>query len=113
VSRFKSNRFVAAFRGLAGVLAGALFLFELVASNGQFHQALHHNGQSASNGCVLCLFANGHVDLPPLMPVFTAPALSSFDSALRVETTVLVDFSYLGSPSRAPPALASFPSVVA
>jgi hypothetical protein len=113
VSRFKINRFVAASRGLAGVLAGALLLCELLATNGQFHQALHHGGKAVSNSCILCLFANGHVDLPPLMPVVTAHVLSSFDSALRMETIVLVDFSYLSSPSRAPPALASLPSVVA
>ena len=113
MTRFKVNRFVAAARVLAGALAAALLLFELLAANGGFHQALHHGGKAASDSCFLCLFVKGHVDLPQSVPVVTASVRSSFDPAPRMESIAMMDFTYLASPSRAPPALASLLSVVA
>jgi hypothetical protein len=113
VLRFKDNWFLAAARVLAGALAGALLLFELVAANGELHQALHHGGKAASDSCVLCLFAKGHVDSPEAAPVVTVSIRSSFDAAPRMESIAMVDFTYLASPSRAPPALPLLFSVVA
>ena len=113
LSRFKINWFVAAVRGLAGVLAGAILLFELLSTNGQFHQALHPGGKAASNICVVCLFAKGQVDSPQVIPAVSACVWSWFDPAPRMESAPLVDFAYLVSPSRAPPAFVSLSPVVA
>jgi hypothetical protein len=107
VLRFRFKRFDAALRGVAGLLAAALLLFSLLATDEEFHQALHGSGKGASNGCLLCVFAKGHADLPQSAPVFTAAVLSAFNAALLMESIALVDFTYLASPSRAPPALAS------
>ena len=112
LSRFTVNRFIAA-RALACVLAGALLVFELLAADSGFHQALHHSGKAASNSCALCVFAKGHVDVPQSVPVVTASVRSAFDPAPLLESIGLVDFTYLARPSRAPPALASLLSVVA
>jgi hypothetical protein len=100
---FKVNRSVAA-RALAGVLAAMLLLFELVGSSGRFHQALHCNGNQASNTCIICLFAKGHLDAPPSVPIASPPVQTVFDSAPRIEYIILVDARYVLSPPRAPPA---------
>ena len=113
LSRFKINWFVAVVRGLAGVMALALLLFELLSTNRRFHQVLHPGGKAASNSCVVCLFAKGQVDSPQLAPVATAAVWSLFNPAPRMESAALVDFAYLVSPSRAPPALASLSQAVA
>jgi len=114
LSDSKVNRFVAAAtRGLAGVLAVALLLLGLLAVNGEFHEALHQTGKAASDNCVLCLFAKGQVDLPQSVPVVSAPVQPSSDLPTLRESIALVDFTYLASPSRAPPAFASLLSVVA
>ena len=109
----KDNRFVAAARGLAGLLAGALLICELLAANGQVHGALHHKGNAAPNSCVLCLFVKGLVDSPDSAPVPTEPVWSFFDSVPQIRSIAWVDFTYLVSLSRAPPALASSIPVVA
>jgi hypothetical protein len=113
VSGFKVNWFVAAARVMAGALAAALLLFELLAANGAFHEALHQSGKAASDCCVLCLLAQGHVDSPDSVPVVTASVQPSFDLPPRMESIALLDFTFLASPSRAPPALASLLTVVA
>ncbi len=113
MSRFKVKRLVAAARILAGLLAGAVLVFELLAANGGFHQALHQEGKAGPGGCVLCLFANGQVDSPESLPVATGIVASSFQAAPLVESILPVDFTYLLSPSRAPPALQSDRSVLA
>jgi hypothetical protein len=112
VSVLKVNRFVGAARVLAVVLAGVVLGFELLA-NSEFHQALHHSGNAASHNCALCLFANGHVDLPQSEPAATATVQPLFDSRPRAESIVLVDMAYLAAPSRAPPALVLLHPVVA
>lgn len=114
LSYLKASRFVAAAaRGLAGVLAGGVLLLGLLAANSGFHQTLHHSGKAAADSCVLCLFAKGQVGLPQSAPVITTSVRSSFDLPPRMESIAMVDFTYLTSPSRAPPALASLLSVVA
>jgi len=112
LSHFKANWFVAAARGLAGVLAGALLLLGLLAVNNGFHQALHHSGKAAPDNCVLCLFAKGQVDLPQSVAIVPASVQSSFDLPPRMESIASVDFTYLASPSRAPPFLFASPTVV-
>lgn len=112
LTHFNVNRFVCA-RVLASALAAALLLLELLAGNNEFHNALHHNGNAASNNCVLCLFAKGHVDSPEPTPVLTPLVQPSFEPTPRQESIAFVDFTYLASPSRAPPASSSFLSVVA
>ena len=112
MARFKVNWFVAV-RGLAGVLAGALLLFELLSTNGQFHQAFHPVGKTRSNSCVVCLFAKGDVDSPLFDPIVTASVRPWFAPPLRTQPAFLADFTYLASASRAPPALSSFPPVLA
>lgn len=106
VSRFKINRCFAAYRVLSGLLAVALLLCELLAANGQFHQAMH-GGKASSNSCLLCLFAKGHVDSPRSVPFVTAPVQSTFESLPPMESIAVVDFTYLSSPSRAPPVFVS------
>ncbi len=91
----------------------ALLLLGLLAANGGFHEALHHDGKAASDNCVLCLFAKGQVDAPQSVPVVAASVESSFDLPPRIEAGVLADFTYLTSPSRAPPAAVCLLSVVA
>ena len=98
---------------MSGLLAGAVLLFTLLSANGGFHDALHHTGKAAANSCVLCLFAKGQVDQPQTAPVLAGFVPAGFILTLRAESTVLVDFSYLSSPSRAPPALAPFSLAVA
>jgi hypothetical protein len=112
VPRVKVNRFVAA-RILGVVLAGALLVFELLASSSGFHQALHHSGKAASSSCVLCVFAKGQLDLPQSVPVVTASIQSSLALAPRMDSIAFRDFPYLTCPSRAPPALPSLLSVEA
>jgi hypothetical protein len=104
VSRFKVNGFATATRGLAGLLAGALLFVEILGANGGFHQSLHANGKAAPSSCLLCLFAKAQVDLPQSAPVITAVIQSSFETAPLGESIVLVDFTYLAAPCRAPPA---------
>jgi Protein of unknown function (DUF2946) len=105
---FKAKWFVAAAaRGLAGAFAVGLLLLELVAANGEFHQALHQSGQAAPDRCVLCLFVKGHVGLAQAAPVVTVSVQTAFEPPPRLESIPVVDFTYLASPSRAPPA---FPS---
>jgi hypothetical protein len=113
VSRIKVNRFVAACRGMAGILAAVLLLCEFLATSDQVHGAFHHNGNTTSNSCALCLFVKGLVDVPQPAPFATQPILSSFDLVSHFESIALVDFTYLVSPSRAPPASASKSPVVA
>ena len=113
VSRLKAIRFVTAARVLACVLAGALLLFELLAADNSFHQALHHNGKAASNSCVICLLAKGHADSADTGPVFAAPVRISLITAPAAESIFIADFTYLSFPSRAPPASLSLLSVVA
>jgi len=113
VSRYIGKRLDPTLRGLAAMLAAAVLLFSLLATNSGFHEALHHGDKAASNNCVLCLFAKGQVDQPLATPVVAAFAPAIFLSAPQVESVVLVDFSYLSSPSRAPPALASLLLAVA
>ena len=86
---------------------------ELLVANGGFHQALHQSGQAAPDNCILCLFVKGHVDLSQTMPVLAPPVLVTFDLPPQMQSIPLVDFSYLASPSRAPPVPASFPAAVA
>jgi hypothetical protein len=113
VSRLKVKRFVvAATRGLAGVLAGALVLLELLAADGGFHQALLHGGKSAPANCVLCLLAKGQVDLPQSAPAVASPLRPSFAPAPKTEFIAAADFLYLASPSRAPPSARSCTMVV-
>ena len=103
----RANPFVAAARSLVGVLAAAILLCELLAANSGFHQALHRSGKAASDSCVLCLFAKGQVDLPQSVLTVPESVRSSFDLTPRMESVALPDFTYLVSPSRAPPAFAS------
>ena len=112
MARSRNNRFVTAARLLAGVLAGVLLVFELLAADGEFHQTFHH-GNAATNSCVLCLFAKGQVDSPQPAPALTACVWSVFHSTPRIEFIAPSDFSYLISASRAPPAVPFvFPVVV-
>jgi hypothetical protein len=90
-----------------------LLLLQLLTANSDFHQAQHRDGKAASPTCVLCLLANGHVDMPEAAPSITPAVPPLLDSTLRHESTVLVDFSYLAFPSRAPPAFSPPLSVVA
>jgi hypothetical protein len=106
---FKVIRSIAAARALAG----ALLIFELLAANSEFHQALHHGTKAASTTCVVCLFAKGHADSPGLIPLFTHPVTILLGPALRMESIVVKDFTYLSFPSRAPPRFSPLPSVVA
>jgi len=106
VSRLKVKQSFGVLRALGGLLAIALLVCELLAGNSPFHQALH-SGKAASNSCLLCLFAKGQIDSPRSVPLVTAPVRSSFDSSPRMETVAVVDFRYLASPSRAPPASTS------
>ena len=95
------------------MLAVTALCFALLAANSEFHQALHHGGTGRSNSCVLCLFAYGHVDSPQ-SPLALADFVPSFtDSAPPAKSIVTVEFTYLLSPSRAPPALAALLSAVA
>jgi hypothetical protein len=112
VSRFTVKRFVAATRVLAGLLAGAVLLFELLAANGAFHEAWHHDGKATANPCVLCLFAKGQVDSPESTPILTEFVQSSFEPAPLMESVAKADVTYLAFPSRAPPASFSLLSVV-
>jgi hypothetical protein len=113
VSRLTVKRFVAAIHVLAGVLAVALLLFELLAAHGAFHEALHQGGKTASNCCVLCLFAKGQVDSPQSGPIVTAFVRFSVDQAPLLKSIVRTDVAYLAFPSRAPPALLTLQSVLA
>lgn len=113
VSHLKAIRLVAAARVLSCVLAAALLLFELLAADNSFHQALHHNGKTASSSCVICLLVKGHADSADTGPIFAAPVRISFVTAPAVESIFIADFSYLSFPSRAPPASLSLLSVVA
>jgi hypothetical protein len=113
VSRLTVNRFAAAVRVLACISALAVLLFGLLAAHSGFHQAMHHGGTADSSSCVLCLFANGHVDLPQSAPVISVSVRHLLDSAPVTESIVLAEFTYLASPSRALPALPSLLPVVA
>jgi hypothetical protein len=108
----KAIRCAAAARVLACVLAGALLLFEVLAANGEFHRSFHNEGKAASNACLLCLFAKGQVDSCDIGPILAAPVRISLTRVLLTEPALFVDFSYLSSPSRAPPAFSALLSVV-
>ncbi len=97
----------------ARIFAGAIVLLVFLAANSGLHQALHHSGNAAPDSCVLCLLAKGQVDLPDTTTAPNDSVRSVFDLAPRVESIVLVDFTYLTAPSRAPPALSSLLPAVA
>jgi hypothetical protein len=105
------KRLVAA-RALAGLMAGALFVFTFLATSGQFHRAFHCDGKRASSTCILCLFAKGQLDVSQAVPVFTPFIQASFDSAPWIKSISLVDSRYFLSPPRAPPALISLLTVL-
>ncbi len=109
VAQFKNSRLITAAGMLTGVLTGALLVFELLAANSGLHQVLHQEGKPASDGCVLCLFAKGQVDLPEPVPVAVVILRCVFPQVLARESHAVVDFAYLVSPSRAPPAPALLP----
>ena len=96
------------FRATVHILAGVLLILELLAANGGFHQALHHTGNAPPDSCALCLIAKGQVGSPEPALISTQPIQFSFHSTPQIESIVLMDFSYLTPPGRAPPALASF-----
>jgi hypothetical protein len=100
-------------RALAGLMAGALFVFTLLATSGQFHLAFHCDGKPASSSCIICLFAKGQLDVAPAVPIFTPFIQVSFDSVPRIESITLVDSRYSVSPPRAPPAPISLLTVLA
>ena len=112
MSPLRLNRSVVA-RALAGVLAVSLLVFELLATSGRFHQALHSDGNSSSSTCIICLFAKGHLDTSPATPVPSPAIEPAFNFTPRVESITLVDFRYLASPPRAPPAPAPLLTVLA
>lgn len=105
---------VAAYRRLlAATLALSLLLLQLLTASSDFHQAQHSSGKATSSNCVLCLLANGQVDLADAGPGITTFVSPFIDSAPLHESIAMVDFSYLAFPSRAPPAFFSPLSVVA
>jgi hypothetical protein len=112
VSPFDANRLVAAARILAGVMAGAVLLLEVLAADGGFHQALHSGGKAVPGGCVLCLLAAGQAEAPGFAPAVASPVWSSLAVCVRAPV-VGVDVTYLASPSRAPPVFSLLPAVVA
>ncbi len=107
------KRFITAFRVIGGVMAGVVFLLGLLATNRAFHDAAHHDGNAASVTCVLCLLAKGQVDSPQLVSVITPAVQHSFEAPGRWQLPAVLDFRYVISPSRAPPAAARRFSVVA
>jgi hypothetical protein len=109
---FKVKRSVAA-RAFAGVLATSLLIFELLATSGRFHQALHCDGNQTSSTCIVCLFAKGHLDAPPSVPVASPPVEAFFQSAPCIDSILLVDVRYVLSPPRAPPIPTPFLTVQA
>jgi hypothetical protein len=112
VVRSGHRQLSAASQILAGMLAVALLVLELLAADGDFHCSLHKNRQTTSAGCVLCMFVQGQVDLAQPAPVIPAAIRSVFEIAPRFESITGAHFTYLAAPSRAPPAPASLPSVV-
>ncbi len=112
VSRFKANRLTTVARVLAGAMAVAVLLLELLAANGGFHEALHSGGKAVPGSCVLCLFAAGQAESPGMAPAAASPAASVLAAPVR-ESIAAVDITYLASPSRAPPVPALSPAVVA
>ncbi len=100
-------------RALGALLTLLLLVLELLAADGRFHQALHQNGKADANSCVLCLFAKGVVDLPPCAVAVSPAVPPPFEVAPRINSAVVLDFRYLVSPSRAPPASFSLSAVVA
>jgi Protein of unknown function (DUF2946) len=81
-----------------------VLLFGLLAASNAFHRAMHHGRTADSSSCVLCLFANGHVYLPQTAPAVSESVRVLLAVAPLTEPVVTVDFTYLISPSRAPPA---------
>ena len=112
VFRLKVKRLIAA-RVLATFLAAAVVSFGLLAANGALHRTLHQGGTADSGSCVLCLFAHGHADSPEAVLVTSAFVPTASDLPVPAVSAVKVDFTYLLSPSRAPPVLADLLPVVA
>ena len=114
MARRKPKRFLsAATPVLAGLLAGLLLLFGLLAASEQLHRAFHPNGKDGANPCLACLLIKGQVKSADPVAVVAAAVIVLFQAAPKAQTAVLPDFTYLASPSRAPPALASLLPVVA
>lgn len=114
MARRKARSFLsAATPVLAGLLAGLVLLFGLLAASDQLHRTFHHNGNDAANPCLVCLLIKGQVKSSDPVPVVAACVTVLFQAAPQAQTAVSPDFTYLASPSRAPPAPASLLPVVA
>ncbi len=111
--RLKVRPFAVTCRVLAGVIAGLLFLVGLLVANGVFHEELHRSNKGASNSCVLCLLAKGQLDLPESLPAEIGFVHSAFAPPPVTESRAPVDFTYLASLSRGPPACAPLRSALA
>ena len=90
---------------LAGLLAGLLIAFGLLASSGPLHQFLHHNGALGTSFCAVCLLANGQVEPPNAGSVLFLVVSLVFGGLLPVAASISWDVDFLLPPGRAPPRL--------
>ena len=90
---------------LAGLLAVLLFAFGFVAASGSLHHSLHHDGAADVNSCVICLLAQGHVDLPDASTVLVTAVFYPLCGLLAASAGVPWSFDFLLPPGRAPPGL--------
>jgi hypothetical protein len=90
---------------LAGLLAALWLAFGLLAANGPLHRSLHHDRAADANFCVVCLLAQGQVELPNFAPVLIASVFFLLGGLLAAGAGVPWRINSLLPPGRAPPRL--------
>lgn len=89
---------------VAGLLAVLLLAFGVLAASGSLHHSLHHDSADASS-CVICLLAQGQIDIPETSPVVATTVFHPLCGLLAASAGVPWSFDFLLPPGRAPPCL--------
>jgi hypothetical protein len=98
---------------LSGLLALLLLASGVLSVSRALHQLLHNGAAGSDHFCLVCSIAKGQVAAADVAVVAALVALCLVFSFRAANPSPLPAFDYRLSPSRAPPALASLPAVVA
>lgn len=91
-------------RSLWSLLLLALFLsVQLFAGSGSLHQVIHSNANSPDHHCVLTLLTQGQVNLPVVLGLWLAFAMTLIFSLPLLQATVQSSLDLRLAPGRAPP----------
>jgi hypothetical protein len=90
---------------VAGLLAVLLLAFGVLAASGSLHHSRHHDSAADASSCVICLLAQGQIDLPEASPVVATTVFHPLCGLLAASAGVPCSLDFLLPPGRAPPRL--------